>query len=120
MNKRRATDLAVALLLAALLLPGSGVLAQDRQDLTGLVRSVSLRDASQKRVGSGAEYNLSWWTADGGGRTFSTGAGYSLGGAIGQPDAGLLAGSGYHLSGGFWSGAAAVYNIYLPIILRAY
>jgi len=65
-------------------------------------------------------YDLSWWTADGGGQTFSTGGNYSLGGTAGQPDAGLLAGPGYHLSGGFWSGAAVVYNVYLPLVLRSY
>lgn len=85
------------LVLAVLLLLGSGALAQ-----------------------SGGGYDLTWWTADGGGQTFSAGGGYSLGGTIGQPDAGLLAGSGYHLSGGFWSGAAAVYDIYLPIVVRNY
>ena len=85
------------LILAALLLLGSGALAQ-----------------------GGNGYDLSWWTADGGGQTFSTGSGYSLGGTIGQPDAGLLAGSGYHLSGGFWGGATAVYDVYLPVVMRNY
>ena len=75
-------------------------------------------------------YDLSWWTADGGGYTFSTGPGYSLGGTAGQPDAGVLrstapkaaTGSGYILTGGFWSGAAVtdVYQVYLPVILRTY
>jgi len=65
-------------------------------------------------------YDLSWWTADGGGQTFSTGGGYSLGGTIGQPDAGLLSGSGYTLAGGFWSGATAIYRVYLPLVLRSF
>lgn len=64
-------------------------------------------------------YDLSWWTVDGGGYTFSTGGGYSLGGTAGQPDAGLLHGGGYTLGGGFWGGAA-VYRIYLPLVLRGY
>jgi CSLREA domain-containing protein len=50
----------------------------------------------------GASYDLSWWTVDGGGHTFSTGADYQLGGTIGQPDAGELSGGGYMLDGGFW------------------
>ena len=63
-------------------------------------------------------YDLSWWTVDGGGYTFSTGGTYSLGGTIGQPDAGLLEGPGYRLSGGFWSGGGGPYVVYLPVILR--
>ena len=67
-------------------------------------------------------YNLSWWTADGGGYTFSTGGSYSLGGTIGQPDAGLLIGPGYTLVGGFWSGAqggsGGKYRVYLPSVMR--
>ena len=65
-------------------------------------------------------YDLSWWTADGGGYTFSTGPGYSLGGTIGQPDAGALTGPGYTLSAGFWPGGAAAYRVYLPLVLRNY
>jgi hypothetical protein len=54
------------------------------------------------QVGGG--FDLSWNTVDGGGGTFSTGGGYSLGGTIGQPDAGVLSGGGYTINGGFWSG----------------
>ena len=68
---------------------------------------------------AGSGYDLSWWTVDGGGYTFSTGPGYSLGGTIGQPDAGpVMAGAGYRLSGGFWFGGAALYRIYLPLTVR--
>jgi hypothetical protein len=66
-------------------------------------------------------YDLSWWTADGGGHTFSTGSGYSLGGTIGQPDAGqVMAGSGYKLTGGFWLGGVSLYKVYLPLVLRVH
>ena len=68
-------------------------------------------------------YDLNWWTVDGGGGTFSTGSGYSLGGTVGQPDAGVLGNDGYTLSGGFWCGGALAvtgYNVYLPIVLRGY
>jgi hypothetical protein len=54
------------------------------------------------------EYDLSWWTVDGGGATFSSGGGYELGGTMGQPDAGRLSGGDFTLGGGFWGGGAAV------------
>jgi hypothetical protein len=63
-------------------------------------------------------YDLSWYTIDGGGATFSTGGSYSLGGTIGQPDAGSLSGGSYQLNGGFWGGASINYNIYLPLVLK--
>jgi len=65
-------------------------------------------------------YDLSWSTVDGGGATFSTGGGYSLGGTIGQPDAGAMSGGGYSLSGGFWGGIEYFLRIYLPLILKQY
>ena len=68
-------------------------------------------------------YDLSWWTVDGGGTTGSTGGGYTLSGTAGQPDAGLLAGGGYILGGGFWRGGAArppAYQIYLPVVLNQF
>ena len=67
-----------------------------------------------------AGYDLSWWTADGGGGT-SSGGNYSLSGTIGQPDAGpVLSGPGYRLSGGFWfgSGGGVEKKIYLPVVVR--
>jgi len=70
---------------------------------------------------SGGGYDLTWNTVDGGGQTFSTGGGYSLGGTIGQPDAGMLTGGGYTLGGGFWRGGAVAlppYTIYLPLVVR--
>ena len=68
-------------------------------------------------------YELTWWTVDGGGYTFSSGGGYELGGTAGQPDAGVLSGGGYTLGGGFWKGgvaAAAQYKVYLPLVVRGY
>jgi hypothetical protein len=57
---------------------------------------------------------------DGGGHTFSTGGVYTLGGTIGQPDAGLLTGGPYTLGGGFWGGGAAAieYELYLLLVVR--
>ena len=67
------------------------------------------------------DFTSSWWTVDGGGGTFSTGGDYTLGGTIGQPDAGLLAGGDYTLGGGFWGGGelqTPPRYIYLPITVR--
>src|SRR6185436_16695827 len=51
-------------------------------------------------------------TIDGGGQTFSTGGSFSLGGTIGQPDAGSpsapLTGGSFELVGGFWPATLAV------------
>ena len=63
-------------------------------------------------------YTLDWWTVDGGGAMFSSNGSYSLGGTIGQPDAGTSTGGTYTLSGGFWGGGATAHNLFLPLILR--
>lgn len=56
-----------------------------------------------------AQFAINWSTIDGGGVTFSTGGGYSLGATIGQPDAGVpMTGGTFTLTGGFWAGASAV------------
>jgi len=50
------------------------------------------------------EYDLSWYTVDGGGvmRSASADRVYELSGTIGQPDAGAMSAPGYQLTGGFW------------------
>lgn len=54
-----------------------------------------------------SEYDLSWFTIDGGGG-FSAGGNLELEGTIGQPDAGEpLAGGNWELTGGFWPGVIA-------------
>ncbi len=73
---------------------------------------------AQSAAQTGDGYDLTWNTVDGGGYMFSTGGNYSLGGTIGQPDAGELTGGNYVLSGGFWSGGIAQYRIYLPLTLK--
>lgn len=52
----------------------------------------------------GAEFDLSWHTIDSGGVIKSNGGDLELSGTIGQPDAGLLVGGEFELSGGFWFG----------------
>jgi hypothetical protein len=72
---------------------------------------------------TGSDYDLSWWTLDGGGDTLITGEGYRLSGTAGQPDAGVLSGGGYTLGGGFWRGGAVSGQfcyVYLPLVLRVY
>jgi len=64
-------------------------------------------------------YDLSWWTADGGGGT-SSGGDYALTGTAGQGEVGaLMQGGTYGLAGGFWGGAgAAHYALYLPVVMK--
>ena len=50
-----------------------------------------------------AEYELSWYTIDGGGGR-SSGGDFTLTGTIGQPDAAWSKGGNYELLGGFWPG----------------
>ena len=75
--------------------------------------SVSRADAQ-----SGGGYDLTWSSVDGGGYMFSAGGGYSLGGTIGQPDAGAMSVSGYTLVGGFWHDWGAQFEVFLPLIVR--
>jgi len=92
--------LAVCLGVAVLLVVGAAALAQ-----------------------TGDGYDLTWNTVDGGGVTWATGGGYSLGGTAGQADAGVLTGGGYVLGGGFWRGgvmAGLVHKVYLPLVVRNY
>jgi hypothetical protein len=63
-------------------------------------------------------YDLSWWTADGGGGGL-TSSSYTLSGTAGQPDASVLTGGSYSLAGGFWSVASKGQMLYLPIVRRA-
>ena len=69
------------------------------------------------------DYTLDWWTVDGGGIVGQDAIlPYTLGGTIGQPDAGVMAEDPYTLQGGFWPGgtAAVEYTVYLPLTLRSY
>lgn len=51
-----------------------------------------------------AQFQLDWYTIDGGGETFVTGGGFEVGGTIGQPDAGApMVGGDFEVIGGFWA-----------------
>jgi len=64
-----------------------------------------------------ADYAINWHTVDGGGG-LSRGGGYSLQGAIGQPDVGSLQGGDFALAGGYWSALQEWWSQYLPVIFR--
>jgi hypothetical protein len=51
------------------------------------------------------DYDLDWWTIDGGGDMFATGGAFELSGTIGQPDANavVMTGGNFELLGGFWA-----------------
>ena len=83
-----------------------------------LLVQVALGSATPAVAQSGGPYDLTWSTVDGGGVMFSAGGAYSLGGTVGQPDAGPLAGGSYTLLGGFWSGAVVKYGTYLPVVTK--
>jgi hypothetical protein len=57
--------------------------------------------------GHAQDYDISWYTVDGGGAMMAVGASFELSGTIGQPDAGTLTGSDFELIGGFWGAGAA-------------
>jgi hypothetical protein len=81
--------------------------------------TVQTQEPSASPLQSG--YDLSWWTVDGGGGTWSSGGGYRLGATIGQPDAGDLSGGACNLCGGYWCGLETVlHRVYLPLVLRGY
>ena len=63
-------------------------------------------------------YEIPWFTVDSGGATIGAGGEFTLGGTVGQPDAGALSGGEYTLLGGFWAGSGPNSYAYLPVILR--
>jgi len=50
----------------------------------------------------GQEYQIARSTIDGGGVMRSTGGAFELSGTAGQPDAGVMTGGVFELTGGFW------------------
>ncbi|MCH7872755.1 MAG: hypothetical protein IID33_13745 [Planctomycetes bacterium] len=49
------------------------------------------------------DFDISWYTIDGGGEMFTSGGDFELSGTIGQPDAGAMTGGDFELVGGFWA-----------------
>jgi hypothetical protein len=69
-------------------------------------------------VSAAGTYSIDWYTVDDGGAMGSTGGTYSIGGTIGQSDAGAQSGGTYTLSGGFWTVEVFGYRVNLPLITR--
>ena len=65
------------------------------------------------------DWDLGWYTVDGGGATSTGGDRFALSGTTGQPDAGHMSGGVYSLHGGFWQPADhGAFEIYLPLIRK--
>jgi hypothetical protein len=87
--------------------------------LVGLaLASLLVATAVVAATSGGGGYDLSWNHQPGGGKMYSTGAGYSLGGSVAGPAvAQPMTGSTYSLTGGFWV-ASDPGPVYLPVIRR--
>ena len=110
--------LSMALVLLSLLLLSLGPVPTHGAGLAAAGGARSPAEAGLAQPSDG--YSLAWYTVDGGGHTWSSGGTYALGGTVGQPDAGDVAGGSYTLGAGFWEGWAKVlYRIYLPLVLRS-
>jgi hypothetical protein len=99
----------------------SRVMVQGRTAALLVVLLCGLWLTTTAHTSGSADYDLSWWTVDGGGGTLGIEGGYTLSGSIGQPDAGVLASDDYMLSGGFWGGealAGGMSRVYLPLVVR--
>ena len=78
-----------------------------------LLAAVSLASAQT------GDWDLGWYTIDGGGTTSTGGDRYTISGTTGQPDAGRMSGGVYNLYGGFWQPAdQGAYESYLPLIQK--
>ncbi len=88
-----------------------------RDGLALLAVAIALVVVSIVSAQAGVGYDLTWSALEGGGGV-SAGSGYSLGGAVGRPDAGQMSGGVYSLIGGFWPGAAVQHQVYVPLLLR--
>ncbi|MCS6887170.1 hypothetical protein [Chloroflexus sp.] len=67
-------------------------------------------------VSAQSGYSIAWYTIDGGGATVSSGGSYTLGGTIGQVEAGVVSGGGYTLYSGFWGSSDSF--LYVPLVTR--
>jgi len=63
---------------------------------------------------TGGGYGLTWSSIDAGSPTQSAGAGYLLGGTMGQPETGRLAGGAYVMDGGFGPGSLVPTDAPMP------
>ena len=66
------------------------------------IRVVSILTIVVAGVVLGDDLEMTRSTVDGGGAMHSTGGDFELSGTIGQPDAGVMTGDDFTLTGGFW------------------
>lgn len=64
--------------------------------------ALSILAAAMCAPAAHAQLQINWSTIDGGGGT-SAGGSFTLSGTMGQPDAGVLSGGSFAVSGGFWA-----------------
>ena len=62
-------------------------------------------------------YALNWTVMGSGGQAASSPS-YALNGTIGQASIGFKASTSYQFCSGYWCGAAAQYEVYLPLVIR--
>jgi len=82
---------------------------------------ISVSFGSYARAQTGAGFDLTWSTIDGGGVIHSRGGVFQVNASLGQPDAGQpMQGGAYTLAGGLWAGvpAESEYHIFLPLTVR--
>ncbi|MGQ0604068.1 MAG: hypothetical protein ACT4QE_20495 [Anaerolineales bacterium] len=92
-------------------------MSQRRRTLTCALVLLALTLTAPALAQTGG-YAIESFTVDGGGGT-SSGGNFTLSGAIGQPEAGALAGGAFTLTGGFWGDAfSGSVKVYLPFIQR--
>lgn len=78
---------------------------RNRTIVGGVLLAVLSFTSSMASAQSGGNFDQSWHTVDGGGRTFSTGGNFEVGSTAGQYDAsGRLTGGSFEVIGGFWPG----------------
>ncbi len=105
LNKSRAVAFGVMTALACALAPAQPAEPASRAG-QNFDNDWSAASAVREITGGGGDFDLSWWTVDGGGGT-SEGGDFVLRGTIGQPDAGDLAGGEFVLRSGYWQPAPA-------------
>lgn len=76
--------------------------------IMGLVALLVALAGGSALAQSGGTFDLSWNSVDGGGIALSQGGTFTLGGTIGQADAGALGGGTFTLTGGFQGAAKPV------------
>jgi hypothetical protein len=82
--------------------------------LGALIASLLLISAAQAAPNAPS---IDWWTIGGGGGSDAV-SDTALSGTVGQAVVGADDNGAHELCAGFWCGAAAEYEVYLPLVLR--